>query len=62
MKNLVMISRECSLDLPKKQLMEMYEDATKDKMGFVMFDLDGDKEKRYRKNFDAYYDLSDEKS
>jgi ABC-type dipeptide/oligopeptide/nickel transport system ATPase component len=57
MKNLVMISRECALDMPKKQLIEMYEDATKDKMGFIMFDLDGDKEKKYRKNFTEYYEL-----
>ena len=59
MKNLVMISRECALDMPKKQLIEMYEDATKDKMGFILFDLDGDKDKKFRKNWEEYYELED---
>jgi len=57
MKNLVMISRECSLDIPKKDLVEMYEDATKDKMGFLLFDMDAEKDKKYRKGFDEYYEL-----
>jgi hypothetical protein len=54
-----MISRECALDMPKKQLIEMYEDATKDKMGFILFDLDGDKDKKFRKNWEEYYELED---
>ena len=58
MKNLVLISRECSLDIPKKDLVEMYEDAIKDKMGFLLFDLDGDKDKKYRKNFIEYYEIT----
>jgi ABC-type dipeptide/oligopeptide/nickel transport system ATPase component len=61
MKNLVMISRECALDMPKKQLIEMYEDATKDKMGFILFDLDGDKDKKFRKNWEEYYELDEPK-
>jgi hypothetical protein len=57
MKNLVMISRECSLDIPKKDLTEMYKDATKDKMGFLLFDLDAPPEKKFRKNFDEYFEV-----
>jgi ABC-type dipeptide/oligopeptide/nickel transport system ATPase component len=58
MKNLVLISRECSLDIPKKELVEMYDDATKDKMGFVLIDMDGDKDKKFRKNWDEYYEIT----
>jgi ABC-type dipeptide/oligopeptide/nickel transport system ATPase component len=58
MKNLVMISRECSLDVPKKDLVEMYDDATKDKMGFVLIDMEGDKDKKFRKNWDEYYEIT----
>ncbi len=57
MKNLLMISRECSLDIPKKELVDMYKDATKDKMGFLLIDLDGTPEKKFRKNFDEYYEM-----
>lgn len=59
MKNLTMISRECSLDLPKKVLTDMYKDSIKEKGGFLMFDLEGEEEKKFRKNWDEYYDLSD---
>ena len=57
MKNLVMISRECSLDIPKKELIDMYQDATKDKMGFLLFDLDAPPEKKFRKGFMEYYEI-----
>lgn len=59
MKNLTMISRECSLDLPKKTLVGMYKDATKDKVGFLMFDCDAAEDKKFRKNFDEYYELDE---
>lgn len=59
MKNLVMISRECSLDLPKKVLVDMYKDATKDKVGFLLIDCDGEEDKKFRKNFDEYYELEE---
>jgi ABC-type dipeptide/oligopeptide/nickel transport system ATPase component len=60
MKNLVLISRECSLDIPKKDLVEMYQEATKDKTGFILFDLDADKDKKYRKGFYEYFCLDAE--
>jgi hypothetical protein len=59
MKNLTMISRECSLDLPKKTLVDMYKDATKDKVGFLMFDCDADEGRKFRKNFDEYYEIDE---
>ena len=59
MKNLVLISRECSLDIPKKTLVELYEDATKDKMGFLLMDMDAEKDKRFRKNFTEYYEIEE---
>ena len=56
MKNLLMISREYDLGIDKQTLTDMYKDATKDKKGFLMIDLDGDQNKKFRKNFDEYYD------
>jgi hypothetical protein len=56
MKNLLMISREYDLGIDKKGLTQMYNDATKDKKGFLLIDLEGDPNKRFRKNFDEYYD------
>ena len=59
MKNLTLIARECSLDIPKKELMDMYKDATKDKMGFLLMDMDGDSDKRFRKGFTEYYEIEE---
>lgn len=59
MKNLTMISRECSLDLPKKTLVDMYKDATKEKIGFLMFDCDAGEDKKFRKNWDEYYEIDE---
>ena len=59
MKNLTMIIKECSLGIDKKQLKEIYDDATKSKMSFLLIDLDGEKEYRFRCNFDSYYEIDD---
>lgn len=59
MKNLTMICRECSLGIEKKQLKNIYEDATKTKQDFLLIDLEGDKEKRFRKNFNEVYAIDD---
>ena len=50
-----MIMNEYSLGIDKKMMKEIYDDATKDKMGFLLLDLEGNKEKRFRSNFDEYY-------
>ena len=55
LKNLTMILREYSLGVDKKIFKQIYDDATKDKMGFLLLDLEGDNEKRFRSNFDEYY-------
>ena len=55
MKNLTMICRECSLGIDKKVLKSIYDDATQSKQDFLLIDLDGDKDEKFRKNFDEVY-------
>lgn len=59
MKNLTMICRECSLGIDKKQLKEIYDDATQTKQGFLLIDLDSNTNERFRKNFDSVYQIED---
>ena len=60
MKNLTMITRECSLGISKQALTNMYRDATKDKKNFLLIDLEqGDPLKRFRFNFDSYFELAE---
>jgi ABC-type dipeptide/oligopeptide/nickel transport system ATPase component len=59
MKNLTMIVRECSLGIDKKQLKNIYDDATENKQSFLLIDLEGDKSHRFRKNFDEIYEIDD---
>jgi ABC-type dipeptide/oligopeptide/nickel transport system ATPase component len=59
MKNLTMICRECSLGIEKKQLKEIYDDATDTKQSFLLIDLEGDKDCRFRKNWDEIYEVAD---
>lgn len=59
MKNLTMICRECSLGIDKKQLKEIYDDATQSKQDFLLIDLEGDKDTRFRKNLDQSYEITD---
>lgn len=61
MKNLTMICRECSLGIEKQQLKKIYDDATQSKQDFLLIDLEGDKDERFRKNFDEIYVLEEEK-
>jgi DNA polymerase III delta prime subunit len=60
MKNLTMICRECSLGIDKKQLKNIYDDATSSKMSFLLIDLEGDKKHRFRNNFDSFYQIDDD--
>jgi hypothetical protein len=57
MKNLTMICRECSLCCDKKILKDIYDDATQSKQNFLMLDLDGEQDEKFRKNFDEVYEL-----
>jgi hypothetical protein len=59
MKNLTMIVRECSLGIDKKQLKNIYDDATENKQSFLLIDLEGDKSHRFRKNFDELFVVDD---
>jgi ABC-type dipeptide/oligopeptide/nickel transport system ATPase component len=59
MKNLLMISREYDIGIPKEALIEIYKDATKNKMEFLMIDLEADPKDRFRKNWDFIYDLGE---
>lgn len=61
MKNLTMICRECSLGIDKKQLKKIYDDATETKQDFLLIDLEGDKDERFRKNLDEIFVMEDEK-
>lgn len=61
MKNLTMICRECSLGIEKKQLKKIYDDATQSKQDFLLIDLEGEKDERFRKNFDEIYVIPEEK-
>ena len=57
MKNLTMIMREYDLGISKEDLVDMYNQATADKSGFLMIDLEGDKTKRFRRDFDKVFEL-----
>ena len=59
MKNLTMIMREYDLGIERPQLIEMYKEATKEKAGFLMIDLEGDEGKKFRKDFDGYFDVDE---
>ena len=49
------ILRECSVDLTKIQLLEMYQDATREKFNVFIINLDKSGNERYRRNFTFYY-------
>ena len=60
LRNLTMILREYSLGVDKKIFKEVYDDATSDKMGFLLLDLEGPKEKRFRSGLNEYYEVKEE--
>lgn len=59
MKNLTMIMREYDLGIDRTQLIDMYKQATEQKAGFLMIDLEGDEGKKFRKDFDGYFDVDE---
>jgi len=59
MKNLTMIAREYSLGIDKKQLKQIYDKATEKKQDFLLIDLEGEKDERFRKNFDEVFEVPD---
>lgn len=59
MKNLTMICRECSLGIDKKMLNKIYDIATEKKEDFLLLDLEGNKDERFRKNLDEVFEIED---
>ena len=57
MKNLTMIGREYDLGIDKKELIEMYKYATKEKSDFSLIDLEGEPNERFRKNLNEVFDI-----
>jgi len=57
MKNLTMIGREYDLGIDKKELIEMYKYATKEKSDFLLIDLEGEPNERFRKNLNEVFDI-----
>ena len=49
------ILRECSVHLTKNQLLEMYQDATREKFNVFIINLDKSGNERYWRNFTDYY-------
>ena len=62
MKNLTMIMREYDLGIDKTALVDMYKQATAEKAGFLMIDLEGSEDMRFRKDFDGVFDLPKDKA
>lgn len=62
MKNLTMIMREYDLGIDKEALVDMYKQATAEKAGFLMIDLEGSEDMRFRKDFDGVFDLPKDKA
>ena len=53
------ILRNFGLGISKEQLLNMYEYATDEKFGCLLLDLEANKDKKFRKNFNEYLDPDD---
>lgn len=59
LKNLTRIMNEYALGIDKKIFKQMYDECTKNKSDFLLIDLEGDKERRFRKNLDEVIQVPD---
>ena len=59
-RDLTLIMSEFELGVDKKELLEIYEDATKKKFDCLLIDIEADKSHRFRCNFLQYYEISDD--
>ena len=50
---------EFELGIDKKELLQIYEHATKEKFNCLIIDQEADKQHKFRKNFDQFYDIED---
>jgi hypothetical protein len=55
-----MIAREFDVGLKKEELIKIYKEATKNKMDFLLIDLEGKPEEMFRKNFDEIFELPED--
>tara|TARA_R110000803_G_scaffold58505_2_gene116659 strand:- start:1047 stop:1727 length:681 start_codon:yes stop_codon:yes gene_type:complete len=58
-RDLNLIMSEFELGVDKGELMEIYEDATKEKFNILLIDVEAGKQEKFRKNFLEFYDVSD---
>ena len=56
-RDLNLILSEFELGVTKDQMMEMYENATKEKFSFLLIDVEAPKERKFRKNFLEIYEV-----
>ena len=49
--------REVGIGLTKDELLDMYNDASRDKFSCLIINLDKNGNERYRKNFLEYYEI-----
>jgi hypothetical protein len=54
-----MIAREYSLGIDKSMFKKIYESCTEKKQDFLLIDLEGEKDERFRKNFDEVFEVPD---
>jgi len=59
-RDLLSILREYNLGIPKEQLLQLYQEATRDNESFLMIDLNAPTEKRFRKNYLDVVDMTAE--
>ena len=57
-RDLNLIMSEFELGIDKKELLEIYEDATAEKFNVLLIDVEADKQHRFRKNFLEFYEVS----
>jgi hypothetical protein len=58
-RDLNLIMSEFELGIGKEELIEIYEDATKEKFNILLIDVEAGKQEKFRKNFLEFYDVSD---
>lgn len=58
-RDLNLIMSEFELGIDKKELLNIYEHATKEKFNCLLIDVEADKQHKFRKNFDEFYDVSE---
>tara|TARA_R110001592_G_scaffold2489_4_gene14641 strand:+ start:1104 stop:1787 length:684 start_codon:yes stop_codon:yes gene_type:complete len=59
-RDLNLIMSEFELGIDKQELLEIYEDATKEKFNILLIDVEAEKNQKFRKNFLEFYQIDDE--